>query len=149
MGHAARTWSLTRSNWKFSQWTFGVHVLLHSVHVDVPIPVELSLYINVLQQFICIKKNNGMFVNWFRYTLLIGRPPFETSSLKDTYTKIRKGEYVIPATKVSSDARKLISHMLQIDPSLRPTPQQILLSDFLTKCKSALSTFNNSYLLII
>lgn len=27
------------------------------------------------------------------YTLLIGRPPFETNSLKETYTKIKKCDY--------------------------------------------------------
>ena len=31
-----------------------------------------------------------------RYTLLVGRPPFEASSLKETYIRIRKNEYNIP-----------------------------------------------------
>lgn len=31
-----------------------------------------------------------------RYTLLVGKPPFETSCLKDTYIRIKKNEYTIP-----------------------------------------------------
>ena len=34
------TWPLTRSNWRFSWYTFRVHVRLHRLHVHVPIPVE-------------------------------------------------------------------------------------------------------------
>lgn len=30
------------------------------------------------------------------YTLLVGKPPFETSCLKDTYMKIKKNEYHVP-----------------------------------------------------
>lgn len=31
-----------------------------------------------------------------RYTLLVGRPPFETSCLKETYNRIKKNSYTIP-----------------------------------------------------
>lgn len=31
-----------------------------------------------------------------RYTLLVGKPPFETSCLKETYIRIKKNEYTIP-----------------------------------------------------
>lgn len=64
------------------------------------------------------------------YTLLIGKPPFETSCLKDTYAKIKKNEYTIPPNKVSSPAKNLINHLLQSDPSLRPTMAQILQDEF-------------------
>ena len=30
------------------------------------------------------------------YTLLVGKPPFETTSLKETYKRIKMCEYVIP-----------------------------------------------------
>lgn len=31
-----------------------------------------------------------------RYTLLVGKPPFETSCLKETYNRIKKNSYTIP-----------------------------------------------------
>ncbi len=31
-----------------------------------------------------------------RYTLLVGKPPFETSCLKETYIRIKKNEYSVP-----------------------------------------------------
>jgi polo-like kinase 1 len=64
------------------------------------------------------------------YTLLIGKPPFETSCLKDTYAKIKKNEYTIPPNKVSIQAKNLINHLLQADPALRPTMSQILQDEF-------------------
>ena len=36
------------------------------------------------------------------YTLLVGKPPFETESLKETYKRIKTCEYVIPEDKVIS-----------------------------------------------
>lgn len=31
-----------------------------------------------------------------RYTLLVGKPPFETTCLKETYVRIKKNDYTIP-----------------------------------------------------
>ncbi|CAL8071770.1 unnamed protein product [Orchesella dallaii] len=67
------------------------------------------------------------------YTLLFGKPPFETNSLRDTYTKIRRGDYYIPTSRISNSTRNLITRMLQVEPSLRPTAKQILAHDFLTQ----------------
>lgn len=64
------------------------------------------------------------------YTLLIGKPPFETSCLKDTYAKIKKNDYIIPPNKVSPQAKNLINHLLQAEPTLRPTMSQILQDEF-------------------
>jgi polo-like kinase 1 len=64
------------------------------------------------------------------YTLLIGKPPFETSCLKDTYAKIKKNEYTIPPNKITVQAKNLINHLLQADPSQRPTMSQILQDEF-------------------
>jgi polo-like kinase 1 len=56
-----------------------------------------------------------------RYTLLIGRPPFETNSLKETYSWIKKCEYKIPPTsQVSNSAIRIIRATLQPDPKCRP-----------------------------
>ena len=66
-----------------------------------------------------------------RYTFLVGKPPFETKSLKETYSKIRKNDYFIPP-KISSAAQMLIVRLLRADPKERPTPQQALTDDFFT-----------------
>lgn len=60
---------------------------------------------------------------------MVGKPPFETSCLKDTYAKIKKNEYQIPS-RVSSSARNLIQKLLQPDPSSRPSMEQVLEDDF-------------------
>jgi len=65
------------------------------------------------------------------YTLLVGKPPFETSTLKDTYNRIKNNEYHIPA-KVGPLAKKLIFKLLQSDPARRPTIDEMLRDDFMT-----------------
>ena len=39
------------------------------------------------------------------YILLVGRPPFETATVKKTYKKIKKGEYVIPEDRCGTSVR--------------------------------------------
>jgi polo-like kinase 1 len=65
------------------------------------------------------------------YTLLVGKPPFETQSLKDTYQKIKRNEYRIPSY-VGRDARSLITRLLQSEPTNRPSPGDILEDPFIT-----------------
>lgn len=64
------------------------------------------------------------------YTLLVGQPPFETKSLKDTYSKIRKCDYRLP-TNLRKNAADMIIAMLQSDPEKRPTITQLLSFEFL------------------
>ena len=64
-----------------------------------------------------------------RYTLLVGKPPFETSSLKDTYQRIKRNEYYIPS-KVSHTAQLLIIKLLRPDPATRPGLQEVLDDEF-------------------
>ena len=64
-----------------------------------------------------------------RYTLLIGKPPFETDSLKETYHKIRHNDYRIP-NHISLEAKALITKLLRQDPSTRPTATEILSDPF-------------------
>ena len=66
------------------------------------------------------------------YTLLVGKPPFETSDLKDTYRKIRHNDYEIPA-HVPMQAKVFIDKMLQADPCKRPTMEQILCDPYMTE----------------
>jgi len=65
------------------------------------------------------------------YTLLVGRPPFETSSLKDTYQKIKKNEYQIPP-HLSAPAATLLKTLLADDPTKRPNLDLILRDNFFT-----------------
>ncbi|XP_031419818.1 serine/threonine-protein kinase PLK1 isoform X2 [Clupea harengus] len=65
------------------------------------------------------------------YTLLVGKPPFETSCLKETYVRIKKNEYAIPR-HISPVAAALIKRMLHAEPSLRPTIADLLTDEFFT-----------------
>jgi len=65
------------------------------------------------------------------YTLLVGKPPFETQTLKDTYSRIKRNEYHIPS-KIGPLARNLITKLLQSDPTKRPSVSEILKDDFMT-----------------
>ncbi|KAK4879314.1 hypothetical protein RN001_007460 [Aquatica leii] len=65
------------------------------------------------------------------YTLLLGKPPFETNSLKETYSRIKKCNYKLAPT-ISEAARKMIMTMLQSEPKLRPKVQQLAQHEFLT-----------------
>ncbi|CAD8194709.1 unnamed protein product [Paramecium octaurelia] len=67
------------------------------------------------------------------YTLLIGKPPFETSDVKTTYTKISQCQFNFPDhIQISENARNLISRILILDPSKRLTLDEILAHPFMT-----------------
>uniref|UniRef100_A0A4W6DWL2 Serine/threonine-protein kinase PLK3 n=1 Tax=Lates calcarifer TaxID=8187 RepID=A0A4W6DWL2_LATCA len=66
------------------------------------------------------------------YTLMCGSPPFETLDLKETYKCIKEVRYNLPST-LSPAAQKLISGILQKNPSDRLTLDQILNHEFFTK----------------
>ncbi|XP_062849992.1 serine/threonine-protein kinase PLK3 [Trichomycterus rosablanca] len=63
------------------------------------------------------------------YTLLCGSPPFETLDLKETYKCIKEVKYTLPST-LSVPAQKLISAILQKNPSDRLTLDQILAHEY-------------------
>ncbi|KAM4632579.1 serine/threonine-protein kinase PLK1 [Discoglossus pictus] len=65
------------------------------------------------------------------YTLLVGKPPFETSCLKETYLRIKKNEYTIPK-HINPVAAALIQKMLRSDPTTRPTIDELLNDEFFT-----------------
>ncbi|KAM4727865.1 serine/threonine-protein kinase PLK3 [Anableps anableps] len=66
------------------------------------------------------------------YTLMCGNPPFETLDLKETYKCIKEVRYTLPST-ISPAAQKVISGILQKNPSDRLTLDQILNHEFFTK----------------
>ncbi|KAM8728385.1 serine/threonine-protein kinase PLK3 [Acanthopagrus latus] len=66
------------------------------------------------------------------YTLMCGNPPFETLDLKETYKCIKEVRYHLPSS-LSPAAQKLISGILQKNPSDRLSLDQILNHEFFTK----------------
>ncbi|VDO72066.1 unnamed protein product [Heligmosomoides polygyrus] len=63
------------------------------------------------------------------YTLLFGRPPFETKSLKETYSRIKMNQYRVPST-ASQTVSHLIQNLLAADPAKRPNIKQVLGHEF-------------------
>lgn len=65
------------------------------------------------------------------YTLLVGKPPFETTDVKTTYRRIKMNAYNFPDHVILSDTSKsLITRILVSDPSRRPTLDDILAHEF-------------------
>ena len=65
------------------------------------------------------------------YTLIIGKPPFETNNVKETYKRIKMGNYSFPENAVISEpAKDLIQNILVLDPHKRPKLEEILNHDF-------------------
>ncbi|XP_023250025.1 serine/threonine-protein kinase PLK2 isoform X1 [Seriola lalandi dorsalis] len=66
------------------------------------------------------------------YTMLLGRPPFETTNLKETYRCIREARYSLPSS-LSPQAKQLIASLLAKIPEDRPNLDHILRHDFFTQ----------------
>ena len=65
------------------------------------------------------------------YTLIIGKPPFETNNVKETYKRIKNDNYSFPENAlISEPSKELIQSILVLDPNKRPNLDQILASDF-------------------
>jgi polo-like kinase 1 len=55
------------------------------------------------------------------YTLLIGKPPFESTSVKSTYKRIRQNSYSFPDNvPISPAAKALITRILASKPGTPP-----------------------------
>lgn len=68
------------------------------------------------------------------YTLLIGKPPFETPEVKTTYKKIKACSYAFPEhVTISDNARNLISRILVLDVTKRPTLDEIMSDPFMSE----------------
>ncbi|XP_019132627.2 serine/threonine-protein kinase PLK4 isoform X1 [Larimichthys crocea] len=66
------------------------------------------------------------------YAFLMGRPPFDTDTVKHTLSKVVLGEYEMPS-HVSLEAQDLIHQLLQRDPAQRPSLSAVLDHPFMTK----------------
>ena len=66
------------------------------------------------------------------YTLLIGKPPFETNDVKTTYKRIRMNAYSFPEhVTISPPAKNLITKILNLEPHKRPTLDEIMAHEFM------------------
>jgi len=67
------------------------------------------------------------------FTMLVGKPPYESKDVKSTYRRILANEYSFPHGKCGDDARLLISSMLQTDPKARPSLDEVRSHAFFTQ----------------
>ncbi|XP_036373334.1 serine/threonine-protein kinase PLK4 [Megalops cyprinoides] len=65
------------------------------------------------------------------YAFLMGRPPFDTDTVKSTLSKVVLGEYEMPA-HVSLEAQDLITQLLRKNPADRPSLPALLDHPFMT-----------------
>ncbi|KAJ7774335.1 kinase-like domain-containing protein [Mycena maculata] len=69
------------------------------------------------------------------YTLVVGRPPFQTKDVKAIYQRIRMNDYTFPSPPPASPSipsRNLIGDILTPDPQLRPTLLSIVNHEWFT-----------------
>ncbi|KAL0969064.1 hypothetical protein UPYG_G00222210 [Umbra pygmaea] len=66
------------------------------------------------------------------YAFLVGRPPFDTDTVKHTLNKVVLGDYVMPV-HVSHEAQDLIHQLLRKDPAQRPSLSAVLDHPFMTQ----------------
>jgi serine/threonine protein kinase len=67
------------------------------------------------------------------YTLIFGTPPFQTSSQKETFSKILGVEYSFPKNiKIRSECIELIDNILKLFPSDRLSLKEMKNSKFLS-----------------
>lgn len=67
------------------------------------------------------------------YTMLCGRPPFESPEVKQTYQKIKQGVFSFPDhLDIKSTTKQFIRQCLILDPSRRMNLQEMLAHDFFT-----------------
>ncbi|KAI9295906.1 Pkinase-domain-containing protein [Neoconidiobolus thromboides FSU 785] len=68
------------------------------------------------------------------YTLIIGVPPFQTSTSKKLYSKIKAADFSFPDNKpISEEAKDIIRSILNTNPAERPTFKELRAHPFFTK----------------
>lgn len=65
------------------------------------------------------------------YTMIVGKPPFQKSDIKEIYRSIKENKYTYPEECIiSQSAKDLINGLLELDPKKRMTFEEIYNSDF-------------------
>lgn len=65
------------------------------------------------------------------YSMLVGKPPFESDDIKGTYQKIKRASFEFPEGMLSRGATELIKSILVTPPEDRPSIEGILKNGFL------------------
>lgn len=65
------------------------------------------------------------------YEMLCLRLPFEGESVQTVFEKIRRGKYYAVNPRYSEETAKLVGELLSIDPTARPSTEQILSRPYL------------------
>lgn len=66
------------------------------------------------------------------YTLIVGKPPFQSKNSKATCSRIKRLDYSFPKDiYISHEAKDFITSILQLDPTDRPSIEEILEFSFL------------------
>ena len=61
------------------------------------------------------------------YTMLVGKPPYESEAIKDTYRKIKQNSFSFPERSgVSPQAKDLVHKMLVLNPVARLTIWEVM-----------------------
>ena len=58
------------------------------------------------------------------YVMLTGRFPFKAKTEKELFTRIQIGQF-LPPVQMSFDAKRLLTRMLSLEPSKRPSAAEI------------------------
>ncbi|XP_077980864.1 serine/threonine-protein kinase PLK1-like isoform X2 [Glandiceps talaboti] len=66
------------------------------------------------------------------YTMLVGKPPFEGTTLKETYLKVRTNKYNLPSS-LHSSAKDLLKQLFTSKPEDRPALEEIMQHEFFTR----------------
>lgn len=71
------------------------------------------------------------------YTLLVGKPPFESKDVKSTYKRILANSFSFPDhISVCEHAKNLIRHVLQTKPELRPSLDGMLQHTYFSRASA-------------
>lgn len=82
------------------------------------------------------------------YTLLVGKPPYETDDVKETYKRIKANQYTYPNNiYVSNDAKDFISKLLVVNPNDRYNIEQMRNHPFMKKIPAPKKIYNGNTLL--
>jgi serine/threonine protein kinase len=65
------------------------------------------------------------------YTLLVGKPPFDTDAVKSTLTRVVMADYIMPS-HLSDNAKDLIDRLLKKNPKDRIRLRDIIKHSFIT-----------------
>ena len=110
----------TSVNW--SKWDmgeiFGLKFQLLYLHTFKP-------WINTKYNLIHSYEVDIWSIGCILFTLLVGKPPFETQTLKETYKRIRANEYHVPS-RIGLQAKNLIRQLLQVCSHKNPVLVHIL-----------------------